>query len=387
MKKILRHLTRDPVNLSLKGKLFSTLACFCAIYLTELITQQFVPAPTHPFLVASMGASAIILFFIPSSPLAQPWPVIAGQFVAAVSGVFCAQQLADPVLAASLAVGGSIALMLIFRCLHPPGAATALTPVLSGTSITSLGYSFVLLPVLLNTVLLVSLAIIFNRWILKRNYPSPLPAPPKTHDIPSLKSAHQIGISRQETEQALKEMDIFVDMTPSALCRLLNHIESNSFKRTIGQITCRDIMVEDLPSLEFGTEVEDAWMLMYRNKHRALPVLDQRFRVIGIVTWSDFFKFIDLDLFPDVREKFHRFIRRTTKLTTDKPESVGLIMSHEVAVIDETAHIADLIPLMSIKGHRQVPVINEQKQLVGMVFQEHLIASLYNAESPQAMKT
>jgi CBS domain-containing membrane protein len=67
-----RYFTIDPVSLSLKAKSLSLIACFCSIFFIALMTKIVSPWPGYPMIVASMGASAIILFFIPSSPLAQP---------------------------------------------------------------------------------------------------------------------------------------------------------------------------------------------------------------------------------------------------------------------------------------------------------------------------
>ena len=161
--RFLKYFTVDPVNLSIKAKLLSLLACFCSIFFIALMTKIVSPWPGYPMIVASMGASAIILFFIPGSPLAQPWPFVGGQLVSAVVGVACALNIQETSTAAATAVGGSVLLMLLFRCLHPPAAATSLTPIMAGTSITSLGYSFVLVPVAINVATLLTLAIIVNR--------------------------------------------------------------------------------------------------------------------------------------------------------------------------------------------------------------------------------
>ncbi len=131
-KHLLRFITVDPVKLSIKDKLISVASCFTVILLTAWITQQISPGTANPILVASMGASAVILFIIPNSPLAQPWPLVGGQLVSATIGLVCAHLLTNPVFASACAVGGSVLAMLLLRCLHPPGAATALTPVMAG---------------------------------------------------------------------------------------------------------------------------------------------------------------------------------------------------------------------------------------------------------------
>ena len=78
------------------------------------------------------------------------------------------------------------------------------------------------------------------------------------------------------------------------------------------------------------------------------------------------------------QEKFRAFIRRTPNVTTNKPESVGHIMTTSVSVLPEDTHIGELIPLMSNQGYRQIPIVNNENRLVGMVYQANLIAALYN---------
>ena len=112
-----------------------------------------------PLIVAPMGASAVLVFAVPASPLAQPWPVIGGNTISALVGVSIAQAISSPHLAAGLAVGLAILLMSLTRCLHPPGGAAALTAVIGGPVIASAGYSFAFLPVAVNAASLVAIGL------------------------------------------------------------------------------------------------------------------------------------------------------------------------------------------------------------------------------------
>lgn len=379
--RLLRYLMPvDPVNLSIKGKCLSIAACFLSIFLMALLTQQLRMSAAYPIAIASMGASAVILFIIPNSPLAQPWPLVGGHLVSAVIGVACARMFSDSVLASAYAVSGSVLAMLLLRCLHPPGAATALVPLISGESITALGYDFVWMPVGLNVSIMLILAIVMNRWGLGYQYPvvAKRPSPQKMHSGILVEPLQRTDISEQDMEQALDDMDMFMDVTPAALSQLLTDVQQHRFKRYRGNITCADIMVGNVASVEYGTEVEEAWQLMRREKLKAIPVIDRSRRVIGIITWNDFFKFINLNPYVNFQEKFRSFIRRTPGVTADKPEAVGQIMTPSVAVLPENAHIVELIPLMSNQGYRQIPIVNHEKCLVGMVYQANLIAALYN---------
>jgi len=123
-----------------------------------------------PMIVAPMGASAVLVFAIPASPLAQPWPVIGGNTISALVGVFFAQTVTSPHLAAGLAVGFAILLMSLARCLHPPGGAAALTAVIGGPIVASAGYSFAFLPIAMNAVCLVLVGIAYH-FLSGHSYP------------------------------------------------------------------------------------------------------------------------------------------------------------------------------------------------------------------------
>ena len=150
------------------------LACaggLTGIALTSFITSWILnDSAILPFIVAPMGASAVLVFAVPASPLAQPWPVIGGNAISAFAGVFCAHLFGSPHVAAGFAVGLAILAMSLTRSLHPPGGAAALTAVIGGETIEALGYSFVFLPIVFNAVCLVIVGVLYHR-ISGHNYP------------------------------------------------------------------------------------------------------------------------------------------------------------------------------------------------------------------------
>ncbi|OYV16847.1 MAG: hypothetical protein CG438_1506, partial [Methylococcaceae bacterium NSP1-1] len=288
--------------------------------------------------------------------------------------------LADTIFASACASGASVFAMLLLRCLHPPAAATALTPILAGGPFNFMNYCFVLMPVGINVAIMLVMAIVINRWVLRYEYPIvPHKADNKKHKQGvMIQPSQRTGISEQDLEQALENMDMFMDISTGDLSKLLTDAQKQSFKRYRGNITCADIMVKNILTVEYGTDVEEAWKIMQGEKLKAMPVIDRVGRVIGIITWNDFFKFINVGVNETFQEKFRAFIRRTPDVTTNKPESVGHIMTTSVSVLPEITHIADLIPLMSDQGYRQIPIVNNENRLVGMVYQANLIAALYN---------
>ncbi|MFY3842095.1 HPP family protein, partial [Achromobacter xylosoxidans] len=118
-----------PVGVNTREKLYGAVGALVGLFCTEWVGHHALGS-ANPWFIAPMGASAVLLFAAPASPLAQPWSIMAGNFVSALIGVFCAQSIADPGVAAATAAALAIATMFWLRCLHPPSGAVALTAVL-----------------------------------------------------------------------------------------------------------------------------------------------------------------------------------------------------------------------------------------------------------------
>ena len=141
--------------------------------------SDYLPHGDHLLIVASTGASAVLIFAVPHGRLSQPWPVIVGHCLCAVIGVSFAQWIGTGPQTAAITVGTCIVAMGLFRCVHPPAGATALTAVLGGPDILELGYLFVISPVLINMLALVAIAILLNLPFRSRQYPVNRPWLPK----------------------------------------------------------------------------------------------------------------------------------------------------------------------------------------------------------------
>ncbi len=154
-------------------RVFSGVSGLIGIWAIWAVSTAVVDASV-PLVVASMGASAVLLFAVPHGALSQPWPVLGGHVLSALVGVTCAKCMPIPAVAAPLSVGLAIAVMYYARCIHPPGGATAITAVIGGPAIHELGYGYVLAPVALNAVILLTVAVIANWPVLWRRYPAAL---------------------------------------------------------------------------------------------------------------------------------------------------------------------------------------------------------------------
>jgi CBS-domain-containing membrane protein len=122
--------------------------------------------------IGSFGASAVLIYGAPKSPLAQPRNLIGGHIVSAISGVICYQLLYTHMwVAAAVAVATAIAGMHATKTLHPPGGATALIAVIGSQKIHALGYLYVIIPAGLGASVMLVVALLVNNIPETRRYP------------------------------------------------------------------------------------------------------------------------------------------------------------------------------------------------------------------------
>ncbi|GGC60153.1 HPP family protein [Undibacterium terreum] len=358
-------------------------ACAGALFgmvLTAIVSYMLLGRdPAAIWLIAPMGASAVLLFAVPASPLAQPWSIIGGNFLSAIIGVACAKVFKDPAIAASIAVALSIAAMFTARCLHPPSGAVALTAVLGGPVIHALGFQFVLVPVAVNSLLMVLTAIFFNNTTGRR-YPHPQQLEHKNkHETSNAVPTNRLGFTPEDLDAALRKYNQVLDVSRDDLEAILLQTEMLAHQRRFGAVSCGEIMSSELITAEFATPLEEAWQLMWQHRLHALPIIDRTRRVLGIVTTDSFLRHAQLQNHAETGSKLANFIRRTRHTHSTKPEVAGQIMTTEIQTVHVSKPIVELVPLMSDQEMHQLLIVDDQNKLLGMITQSDMIAALFEA--------
>jgi CBS-domain-containing membrane protein len=222
--KLRQWLGIELIEVSLAEKLVATVGGGLAIFLLVFISHWARPAAGSTAVIASMGASAVLLFAVPHGQLSQPWPVLAGHGFSALIGVACARFLENPVIASGCAVGLSIGIMSQLKCIHPPGGATALTAVLGGDAIHQLGFRFVIFPVLTNALAMVLLAVLLNAAFRWRRYPAIFSRPSV---LPPQSQPAAPAPTHEEIILALRSLDSFVDISEEDLVQIVEILASH----------------------------------------------------------------------------------------------------------------------------------------------------------------
>jgi len=239
---LLKFLTFKKPQLSAAEIIISSFGAFVGISLIAEISFFFTGFHGAMMLIPSMGASAVLVFAVPQGPLSQPWPLIGGNLLSAAVGVSCYHLylwhwLPSVFITAGLAVGLAIGLMLLTRSLHPPGGASALVAVVGGDAIHALGYQYLLTPVLLNVLVIFTVALIFNNFFYWRRYPTSL----NRFSAKSPQASHQQVqlIDKQKISESLKELDLVMDVSVEELqylmTRTLQKMELGQFSELILQ--------------------------------------------------------------------------------------------------------------------------------------------------------
>jgi CBS-domain-containing membrane protein len=162
----------SPPRVSNAEVLWSWIGAFLGISAIAWIERLLLAGTDALLLIGSMGASAVLVYGAPRSPLAQPRNLVGGHMLSALVGVICYQALPGlPELAAALAVATAIALMQITRTLHPPGGATALIAVVGSEQVHQLGLLYCLAPAGLSALILLVVGLLVNNIPETRRYP------------------------------------------------------------------------------------------------------------------------------------------------------------------------------------------------------------------------
>jgi CBS domain-containing membrane protein len=366
----LRPFWPDAPQVSPKERWRATIGAALGILVTGFVSGLVLGMPFGSgWLIAPMGASAVLLFCVPSSPLAQPWSVVGGNLVAAVVGIAVARWVPNVLVASTVAIFGAIGATFLARCLHPPAGAVALTTVLGGADVHAAGFGFALAPVALDSLLLLAVALAYNN-LTGRRYPAARAARPTDAE-------QRLGFTVADVEAALKKSDQLRDIGIDDLVALFRQSEMHTYRRRLGDARCRDVMTRDVATVQFGTDLQEAWTLMHERDVRALPVVDQWGHVQGIVTRADFIEHAQIEHHDRIADRLHRLLARTTTAHSNKPEVVGQIMGAPSHVAREDTPIVELVPWMSRSHVSHVPVLNERGRLAGILSRSDMVAALY----------
>jgi CBS domain-containing membrane protein len=368
-------LASSPARVSLAEGSRSAFAALMGLCITVAFTAFWLPPGMAVTLLPPMGASAFILFALPGSPMAQPWPFLAGHFFSALIGLGCAALLPSPILAALAAVPIAMFLAGLTRCTHPPAAAQALLFAGTGKVFLAHGLLHALAPLVANLAGLFLGVLIVNNLIQGRRYPALAPPSPQGTKDPT--PLRRTGLQDGDLRHALHKLDTLFDVSEQDLMAVFDAATAHAFQRT-SRLLCRDIMSRDVLAVALHAAPEAAWHLLADHHVKALPVTDSARRVVGVLTRSDFLRPLLPEPAASLAERLRAFLRAKHRAGDGAAPAVSDLMQREVFVAQEDMPVMELVDILCHGGRHYVPVVDERRRLSGMITQSDLLAAVFH---------
>ena len=200
----------------LRAAIGALIGLFCTVALGKMLGEL---VGVNEWVMASLGASALLIFVLPSSPMAQPWAVIGGNVISALIGITCNHLIDNPMLGLPIAASSAIMGMFLLRCLHPPAAAVALIAVLGHIAT----YRYAFFPVMVDSMALCVAAMVYNT-LTGKIYPT---RPPKV--LEGLEKEKQSRAHTEATLDALlTEYQEVMDVDRAELIKIIQTAEGAS---------------------------------------------------------------------------------------------------------------------------------------------------------------
>lgn len=325
------------------------------------------------YLIAPFGATSVLVFAVPNSPLAQPWSAVVGNTAAALIGVAVCLAITDPALRITLAVGLAIPAMILLRAVHPPAGAVAMTAAMNPEPIQELGFGFALAPVAVGTMLLVALAMVYAR-LTGRHYPLRPFDQKNPHGTTDPPAPERLGLSEDELADILDRYRQSLNLGVEDLARLIGAAELQAAGHRTGNLTTADIMSRNLVTVEPDTPLNVVADLFRRHGFTALPVVQQNDKFLGVIFQLHLIRRAGEDAFR-LDRGFGAAMARLLDRGRKAPIRAGEIMAAAVPRATPTTPVAALLPLMADGACDAVPVL-VRGRIVGIVTRTDLIAVL-----------
>jgi len=356
LKTLLGRLAPALAGGTLADILLASLGALAAVALTGLATALGAGSSAAPLIVAPIGASAVLVFAVPSSPLAQPWAVVGGNVLSCLAALAVCRLIPDPFVASGVSVGAAIALMSLLRCLHPPGGAAALLTALAAQGAAPPDLFFAFFPVGANSLLLVMGGLIFHRFS-GHSYPHrPLAAPESVHGTSDAPPIRRAGFDAADLDAVIGSMHESFDIDRDDLEELLWRLEERSQARTGDSPRCGEIMSKDVLTISHDATIAEAREIMLKRKLRCLPAVNRLGVYIGMI------------------EARH---------LVGEAAMVAAVMTHAPTARPETPALSFAPALSSGRVH-EVVVVDPDLRVLGLITQTDMLAAVMRALNRQA---
>ncbi|WP_417806975.1 HPP family protein [Thioclava sp.] len=345
----------------LRGAIGAGLAIFFVTFIVSLLPHS---RQANIYLVSSFASTAVLLFVLPNSPLAQPWASMMGMLISAVVPILVLQIIPPP-YADGLAVAAAIATMMAARALHPPAAGIALLVVLEHEAGIHLGLGFAVFPIATLTAVLIVCAMIYNR-VFGISYPT---RPLANHTAQGAQAHDPVHkLSQRDLSDLLLEFNHSANLAPADLAQLLAAAEYRAAEALLAGTLVRDIMTHNPVTVTPEAPLSEIVRKMTELNVHTLPVVDSLDHYLGVVDQQD-----------ALEELFKEFdlLRRPFRFRAAPPEAEARSIFHtNIRTVEDDTAVGALLERLARREARVVPVVNEAGLLTGILTRTDIMTLL-----------
>ena len=156
----------EKIYMKISKKFEPIFAGVFAALIIGILSYLSFETSTGFWLMFSFGSTTLIVLVLYESEFAQPANIFFGHLLSIIVGILFNEFIGMSFISLGLSVGVATSLMMYFKIIHPPAAANPLIAMFADVSL-----NYILFPVIVGSVSIILLSVIFNRLILKRNYP------------------------------------------------------------------------------------------------------------------------------------------------------------------------------------------------------------------------
>jgi len=228
-------------------------------------------------------------------------------------------------------------------------------------------------PVGINISILLAISLIIDETINQRKHLFSS----RDNDEPLLAAVRGLTpFSNSDLTAALKDLDTYIDVSQDDLNEIFSLALVHSKMRGNRDVYCKDIMQKNPLTFEFGSELEETWLGLRNNNLTTAAVIDKGNHLIGLIDISNFIETANMFGDRPLAQRLAKLIAQTPGFHSEKPEVVGQIMVTEVNTVDEDDPIDQVMDIFSRTDARLIPVLNNNKKLVGTINKTDLVNNL-----------
>ena len=320
--------------------------------------QLGIPAGLNLF--APLGASAVLLFAVHTSPLAQPWSCVVGNTVAGL-WTWLVVSCVPLDWAPALAVGGAIMVMQLTRSLHPPGGAVALLWALDAQHGTVHGWTYALWPIGVLTLCLVLVAIVYHRVCGKR-----YPLQPVAMSTAGMQQLPTKALSEADLQALLSRFDQSNNLTAQELQQLVLAAEEQAIARRFGSVHCGQLMTTAMWTCSPRESLASLAAKVQQQPSKRLPVVGVQGELLGVVARSALLDWLWQQRGNVAQRRQQRVWRLWGKKPAQPTACAADLMADAPLCVQDSTPVSQLLAVLAEHAVPFVAVLR-QGRLVGLI--------------------